>query len=268
MNYLTTEQVLFLHARLIQETGGSFGVRDIGLLKAAIARSQSTFDGDDLYPDLISKAAALLHSLIENHPYVDGNKRVGITAAGLFLEMNGMRLIASSKELEELALVGYASYVVEILDKFTYEEEENAAVFRLTADTLARLDRGGDSELVVRYYEIQLLELLGFRPQLHKCVVSEAEIKAEDQYFSAKLGGVVSPKHGKGLEGAMPVSMEALKYMRHFQRSSYQSATRATVAPKVQRELETLMQHYITYLLERGLNSPSFLRRVRRENTN
>ena len=169
---------------------------------------------------------------------------------------------------EELALVGYASYVVEILDKFTYEEEENAAVFRLTADTLARLDRGGDSELVVRYYEIQLLELLGFRPQLHKCVVSEAEIKAEDQYFSAKLGGVVSPKHGKGLEGAMPVSMEALKYMRHFQRSSYQSATRATVAPKVQRELETLMQHYITYLLERGLNSPSFLRRVRRENTN
>lgn len=166
---------------------------------------------------------------------------------------------------EDLALVGYASYVVEILDKFTYEEEENSAVFRLVARTLARLERGDEPELAVRYYEMRLLELLGFRPELHKCVVSEDVIKAEDQYFSAKLGGVVSPKHGKRLEGAGPVSMQALKYMRHFQRSSYKEATRAQVAPKVQRELETLMQHYITYLLERGLNSPSFLRRVRRD---
>ena len=166
---------------------------------------------------------------------------------------------------EDLALVGYASYIVEILEKFTYEEEENTPIFRLLADTLARLDQGNEVELAVRYYEVQLLDLLGFRPELHKCVVSEAEIKPEDQYFSAKLGGVVSPNEGKKLEGAMPVSVEALKYMRHFQRSSYKEATRAKVAPPVQRELEVLMQHYITYLLERGLNSPTFLRRVRRE---
>ena len=104
MNYLSTEQVLFLHARLVQETGGSFGVRDIGLLKAAIARPQSTFDGDDLYPDLISKASALVHSLIENHPFVDGNKRVGITSVGLFLEANGFWLTAKSEKLEEFTL--------------------------------------------------------------------------------------------------------------------------------------------------------------------
>lgn len=104
MKYLSTEQVLFLHALLIQETGGGYGVRDIGLLKAAIARPQSTFDGDDLYPDLITKAAALLHSLIENHPFIDGNKRVGVTAVGLFLEINGICLVASSKDLEEFTL--------------------------------------------------------------------------------------------------------------------------------------------------------------------
>ena len=104
MKYLSPEQVLFIHALLIQETGGSFGVRDIGLLEAAVARSQGTFDGDDLYPDLLSKAAAMLQSLVENHPFVDGNKRVGITATGLFLKMNGVRLIAESKELEEFTL--------------------------------------------------------------------------------------------------------------------------------------------------------------------
>lgn len=127
MNYLSTEQVLFLHARLIKETGGSLGVHDIGLLKAAIARPQSTFDGDDLYPDLISKAAALVHSLIENHPFIDGNKRVGITAAGLFLKLNGVHLIADSKELEEftLTIAKGVSNILEIRVWLEQKTEEN-----------------------------------------------------------------------------------------------------------------------------------------------
>ena len=81
MTYLTVEQVLFIHMRLIAETGGSPGLRDLGLLASAVARPQATFGGEDLYPDLLSKAAALMDSLVRNHPFVDGNKRVGITAA-------------------------------------------------------------------------------------------------------------------------------------------------------------------------------------------
>ena len=166
---------------------------------------------------------------------------------------------------QDLEGMGYASYVVELLDKFTLEEEENNGVFRLITNTLKRLDRGDDPHIAVRYYEINLLDLLGFRPELKKCVVSDEEIKAEDQYFSAALGGVISPEHGRGLAGAVPISMRALKYLRHFQRSTYKEAQRAQIAPEVANELEILMQHYITYLLERGLNSPSFLRRVRKE---
>jgi death-on-curing protein len=82
--YLTAAQVLFIHARLLAETGGAAGIRDLGLLEAAVARPQATFDGQDLYPDRFAKAAALMASLVGNHPIVDGNKRVGITAAGLF----------------------------------------------------------------------------------------------------------------------------------------------------------------------------------------
>lgn len=104
MIHLTVEQVLFIHMRLIVETGGGMGVRDLGLLASAVARPQATFGGEDPYPDLFSKAAALLDSLVRNHPFIDGNKRVGITAAGLYLQLNGQRLTASSPELHVFTL--------------------------------------------------------------------------------------------------------------------------------------------------------------------
>ncbi len=75
MKYLSAEQVLFIHSRLIDETGGSHGIRDTGLLQAAVERPKATFGGKDLYPDIFYKAAALLESLIKNHPFIDGNKR-------------------------------------------------------------------------------------------------------------------------------------------------------------------------------------------------
>ena len=99
MNYLTPEQVLFIHSRLVTETGGSHGLRDLALLESAVARPRATFDSKELYPDLFTKAAALMDSLINNHPFLDGNKRTGITATGLFLRINGWKLTASSEEL-------------------------------------------------------------------------------------------------------------------------------------------------------------------------
>jgi death-on-curing protein len=104
MDYLTPQQVLFIHARLIAATGGSHGIRAIGLLASVVARPQATFDDAELYPDVFSKAAALMESLILNHPFVDGNKRTGITAAGLFLQLNGWRLQTSNEALESITL--------------------------------------------------------------------------------------------------------------------------------------------------------------------
>ena len=97
--YLTAEQVLFLHSRLIAETGGGHGVLDLGMLLSALERRQSTFGGEDLYQDLISKTVALMDSLIRNHPFVDGNKRTAITAAGVFLRLNGYHLVVENAEM-------------------------------------------------------------------------------------------------------------------------------------------------------------------------
>jgi len=114
MIYLTAEQILFLHARLVAETGGSHGVRDLSLLLSAVGRPQASFDDEDLYPDLFAKAAALMDSLINNHPFVDGNKRTGIAAGALFLHANGARLQVSNAELEQFTLeVAQSQHTIE-----------------------------------------------------------------------------------------------------------------------------------------------------------
>ncbi len=99
VRYLTVEQVIFLHARLIAETGGSHGVRDLGMLQSAISRPQASFEGNKLYPDIYTKAAAQLESLANNHAFIDGNKRTAITATGLFLLYNGHRLTALNEDV-------------------------------------------------------------------------------------------------------------------------------------------------------------------------
>jgi DNA repair protein RecO (recombination protein O) len=167
---------------------------------------------------------------------------------------------------EDLVRVGYAAYVVELLDRFTYEEGENASLFRLLLETLTRLDLEEEPTFAVRYYEVRLLDLVGFRPHLFQCVNCGKEIQAEDQFFSADLGGLLCPQCGGALSGARFISLPAVRLLRHLQRSSYSEARRMRLTPAVDREVEQVMQAYFTYLLERGLNTPAFLRQVRRAN--
>ena len=160
---------------------------------------------------------------------------------------------------ENLWRMGCAAYVVELLDRFTYEEGENVVLFRLLADTLARLCAEPDPAFVVRYYEMRLLDLVGFRPQLFQCVECETPVQPQDQFFSAVQGGLLCPKCSERFSGVRPITVEAVRFLRHMQRSSYGEAARLPLTEAVDHELELLMQHYFTFLLERGLNTPAFL---------
>lgn len=97
MKYLYPKQILYLYRRIIEEVGGASGLRDEGLLESAVYRPQASFGGQDFYPDLFGKAAALGYSLIKNHPFIDGNKRVGFEAMRLMLRLNGHDVKASEK---------------------------------------------------------------------------------------------------------------------------------------------------------------------------
>jgi death on curing protein len=104
MIYLKLAEVLELHRRLIQQTGGLSGVRDLGQAESALAQPQMTFGGQELYPTVADKAAALAFSLINNHPFVDGNKRIGHAAMETFLVWNGFEVSASVEEQQAIIL--------------------------------------------------------------------------------------------------------------------------------------------------------------------
>ena len=102
--FLTVDQVLEIHRRGIELHGGSIELRDRGLLESAVAMPAARFGGQYLHPGLAAMAAAYLFHLCKNHPFVDGNKRVSITCAEVFVEINGSRLVATDKQLEKLTL--------------------------------------------------------------------------------------------------------------------------------------------------------------------
>ena len=104
MRYLSLNEVIVLHHRMIQKFGGADGIRDIGGLESAIAQPRMTFGGEELYPTIVEKSVALGYSIVMNHPFVDGNKRVGHASMEIFLILNGYEITAPVNEQEEIFL--------------------------------------------------------------------------------------------------------------------------------------------------------------------
>ena len=108
MRYLTVGEVLEIYSRVMRQSGGGVGIRDLGGLESAVAQPRMTFNGEELYLTIIEKASALGFSLIQNHPFIDGNKRAGHAAMETFLMFNGYEISASTDEQTEIVL-GVAS---------------------------------------------------------------------------------------------------------------------------------------------------------------
>jgi death on curing protein len=104
MRYLRLAEVVELHRLILEGTGGAAAIRDLGALDSALAQPRATFGGQDLYPTPVEKAAALCFSLVQNHPFVDGNKRLGHAAMETFLMLNGFELEASVDDQEKAML--------------------------------------------------------------------------------------------------------------------------------------------------------------------
>lgn len=119
--YLTVKDVLLLHYLSIEKSGGSHGIRDVGLVESAVARPQVTFGGVDLYKGLFAKVAALCHSLIKNHAFVDGNKRTSLLSSMTMLELNGYKFSCAQGELVRFGIA---------IDKENIKENEIARWFK------------------------------------------------------------------------------------------------------------------------------------------
>jgi death-on-curing protein len=104
MLYLSKEQIMLIHSLVVDETGGAHGVRDLHLIASLENLPQQTFGGKELYPSVFIKAAVYLRNIIMNHPFIDGNKRTGMSVAAVFLENNGYKLKITDGEIEKFAL--------------------------------------------------------------------------------------------------------------------------------------------------------------------
>jgi len=164
---------------------------------------------------------------------------------------------------ENLLRSSYGSYCVELLDKFTPDESENRPLYDLLIRALGWLAESDELALTARYYELQLLGMVGYQLQLFRCVARGETITAEDQYFSPAEGGALCPHCGESRPGAFPITLNALKVLRFMQNNPYESLRELKLRPAVQAEVERVTQRAITYHLERQLKSARFLREVR-----
>jgi DNA repair protein RecO (recombination protein O) len=184
---------------------------------------------------------------------------------------------------EDLLRSAYAAYMVELLDRFTPDEEENEALFDLLSQGLAWSSAAGDVagpasalSLAARYYELHLLGIAGYQPQLQRCLGCGRALEPEDQFFSPGEGGVICPRCGEAASKALPssapqstgltpLSLNALKVLRFIQSNPYAKVAALTVSARTQSEVEYLLARYITIILERQLKSVEFLKLIRRE---
>ncbi len=168
---------------------------------------------------------------------------------------------------EDLDKISHAYYVVELVDRFTQEGDPACPIFQLLALMLARLNDGSAAQqyLALRFFELHLLGLTGFQPQLHFCVACNQPVKEEANLFSASDGGILCPACSETRPQAKTLSIGALKTLRFLQTRTWEQIAGLQLSSAVRQEVETLLLAYITFTLERNLKSVDFLQKLRRQ---
>ncbi|MEN6479948.1 MAG: DNA repair protein RecO [Anaerolineales bacterium] len=159
----------------------------------------------------------------------------------------------------------YASYLVELCDRFAQPEEDTRELYGLLANGLHWMSTEPHLWLWARYFELQLLALVGYRPELYRCVRCGRTIEPVDNCFSPSEGGIVCAQCGPGEPPAVSVSLSAQKVLRYLAGHDASQIAQLRLRPATARELEALLWRYLEYTLERELPTTQFLRRMRRE---
>ena len=163
----------------------------------------------------------------------------------------------------DLQLTSYGLYVTELVDQFTADYIADYPLFQLLLETLKRLCQGNDNELVLRYFELQLLNEVGYRPQLQRCVSCHRLLEPITNSFCPSAGGMLCPICRQSQPLTHPVSVNALKVLRLLQSREYSTVVRLRMKPELSQQLADVMRDYLKYLLEREVKSAAWLDTLR-----
>ncbi|MDM8520620.1 DNA repair protein RecO [Anaerolineales bacterium HSG6] len=165
---------------------------------------------------------------------------------------------------EDLDKTSQAYYMAELIDRFVEEADANPSLFELFAFTLARLAHAHNSFLLLRHFEIHLLRLTGFQPQLHFCLACNQPLQPVDNFFHFGDGGTFCPAHGQGKAKAQPIPVSTLKVLRYLQTQPWEKVAGLQLTPQTRYQTENLLLGYITHTLERRLKSVAFIHKLRK----
>ncbi len=166
---------------------------------------------------------------------------------------------------EDLLRTTYAHYVVELLEKLTPEHVEDYPLYALLVNTLRRLSADSQPEMAVRLFEMEMLQHLGYRPQLQRCVHCDRALEPVSNFFAARVGGVLCPACGGAEPSAHALSVNALKVLRLLQSGHYATASQLRLEEPLRREVEGHLRNLLLNILERDIKSVAFLSRLRAE---
>jgi DNA repair protein RecO (recombination protein O) len=159
----------------------------------------------------------------------------------------------------DLWLTSYGLYIIELVNQFTVEHTEDARLFHLLLETLQNLCQTNNRELLLRYFEMHLLNEAGYRPQLQECVTCHNVLEPVINSFCARIGGVVCPVCARNQPFARTISVNALKVLRFIQNNDYNAVGRLKINTALSLELEDITRSYLKYLLEREVRSANWL---------
>ncbi|MFQ6121777.1 MAG: DNA repair protein RecO [Dehalococcoidales bacterium] len=165
----------------------------------------------------------------------------------------------------DLWLTSCALYTTELVNQFTAEHVENYPLFQLLVQTMEQLCQVDDKELTLRYFELHLLNEVGYRPQLQQCVSCHLRLKPNINSFCPGTGGMLCPDCSPSQALTYPLSVNAQKVLHLLQSSDYNAVSRLRIDPELSRELEEVMSAYLKYLLEREVKSAAWLDTLREQ---
>ena len=165
----------------------------------------------------------------------------------------------------DLWLTSCGLYIAELVHQFTAEHQENFGLFQLMLETLARLCEAENKELVLRYFELHLLESTGYRPQLKECVTCHKALEQTTNYFSPAAGGMVCPDCNLNQPFAYALSLNAQKVLRLLQGEDFSATTHVKIDTALGREIENVISGYFRYLLEKEVKSAAWLDTLREQ---